>query len=333
MTTRHSDDAFQAHTAEAVRHAHPHVHAGDGSTVQALAWALVLTGAFALIEAIGGWLAGSLALLSDAGHMVTDAAALGLALFAHWVARRPPSARASYGYARAEVLAAFVNALALLLLVTFIAFEAVRRILVPEPVAGGTVMVIAAAGLCINLITAWILSRASHSHGTHSVLLHVLSDALGSMAALVAGAVISTTGWTPIDPLLSLVTALLILRSTWRLLGQTTSVLMEGVPAHLDYDEIGHALLGIDGVSGVHDLHVWHMGTVEAALSAHVAIDSGSRWPAILDEARRMLDSRFDIDHVTLQPSWPVQPDLGDRRVIPIRSSVRGESARTTGDR
>jgi len=333
MTTRHSDDAFQAHTAEAVRHAHPHVHAGDGSTVQALAWALVLTGAFALIEAIGGWFAGSLALLSDAGHMVTDAAALGLALFAHWVARRPPSARASYGYARAEVLAAFVNALALLLLVTFIAFEAVRRILVPEPVAGGTVMVIAAAGLCINLITAWILSRASHSHGTHSVLLHVLSDALGSMAALVAGAVISTTGWTPIDPLLSLVTALLILRSTWRLLGQTTSVLMEGVPAHLDYDEIGHALLGIDGVSGVHDLHVWHMGTVEAALSAHVAIDSGSRWPAILDEARRMLDSRFDIDHVTLQPSWPVQPDLGDRRVIPIRSSVRGESARTTGDR
>jgi len=333
MTTRHSDDAFQAHTAEAVRHAHPHVHAGDGSTVQALAWALVLTGAFALIEAIGGWFAGSLALLSDAGHMVTDAAALGLALFAHWVARRPPSARASYGYARAEVLAAFVNALALLLLVTFIAFEAVRRILVPEPVAGGTVMVIAAAGLCINLITAWILSRASHSHGTHSVLLHVLSDALGSIAALVAGAVISTTGWTPIDPLLSLVTALLILRSTWRLLGQTTSVLMEGVPAHLDYDEIGHALLGIDGVSGVHDLHVWHMGTVEAALSAHVAIDSGSRWPAILDEARRMLDSRFDIDHVTLQPSWPVQPDLGDRRVIPIRSSVRGESARTTGDR
>ncbi|HSQ80588.1 MAG TPA: cation diffusion facilitator family transporter [Casimicrobiaceae bacterium] len=333
MTTRHSDDAFQAHAAEAGRHAHPHVHAGDGSTVQALAWALVLTAAFALIEAIGGWFAGSLALLSDAGHMVTDAAALGLALFAQWVARRPPSARASYGYARAEVLAAFVNALALLLLVTFIAFEAVKRILVPEPVAGGTVMVIAAAGLCINLITAWILSRAAHSHGTQSVLLHVLSDALGSIAALVAGAVISTTGWMPIDPLLSLVTALLILRSTWRLLGQTTSVLMEGVPAHLDYDEIGHALLGIDGVSGVHDLHVWHMGAAEAALSAHVAIDSGSRWPAILDEARRMLDSRFDIGHVTLQPSWPVQPDLGDRRVIPIRSSVRGESARTTGDR
>ena len=344
MSNRPGDDRFHLHTAhsgqvpgdtregtaagegqgpQADHHAHPHVHARDGSTVKALTWALVLTGAFALVEAIGGWLAGSLALLSDAGHMVTDAAALGLALFAQWVARRPPSARASYGYARAEVLAAFVNALALLLLVAFIVFEAVKRMLVPEPVAGATVMIIAAAGLAINLATAWILSRASQSQGTRSVLLHVLSDALGSIAALVAGAVILRTGWTPIDPLLSLLTALLILRSTWRLLAQTTSVLMEGVPAHLDYDEIGHALLEIDGVSGVHDLHVWHMGAEEAALSAHLAIDSGTRWPAILDAARRMLDSRFHIDHVTLQPSWPVQPAFGDRRVIRIAATHR----------
>ena len=333
MTIPPPDAEFHAHAPHAGPQVHTHVHARDGSTVRALTWALILTSAFALVEAAGGWLAGSLALLSDAGHMVTDAAALGLALFAQWVARRPPSARASYGYARAEVLAAFVNALALLLLVAFIVFEAVKRMLVPQPVAGGMVMAIAAAGLLINLVTAWMLSRASQSQGTRSVLLHVVSDALGSIAALVAGAVISTTGWTPIDPLLSLVTALLILRSTWRLLAQTTSVLMEGVPAHLDYDEIGHALLGIDGVSGVHDLHVWHMGADEAALSAHVALDSGSRWPIVLDQARRMLDSRFHIDHVTLQPSWPVQPDLGDRRVIPIRSSSHDESARTAGDR
>jgi cobalt-zinc-cadmium efflux system protein len=349
MTNRPGDDRFHLHTTHSGRvpddtregtaardgqglqkdhHAHPHVHEHDASTVKALTWALVLTGTFALVEAIGGWLAGSLALLSDAGHMATDAAALGLALFAQWVARRPPSARASYGYARAEVLAAFVNALALLLLVVFIAFEAVKRMLVPEPVAGGTVMIIAAAGLAINLVTAWILSRASRSQGTQSVLLHVLSDALGSIAALIAGAVIVGTGWTPIDPLLSLLTALLILRSTWRLLAQTTGVLMEGVPAHLDYDEIGHALLEIDGVSGVHDLHVWHMGAEEAALSAHVAIDSGTRWPAILDEARRMLDSRFHIDHVTLQPSWPVQPPFGDRRVIRIAATHRDRKGR-----
>ena len=191
--------------------------------------------------------------------MATDAAALGLALFAQWVAKRPPSPRASYGYARAEVLAAFVNALALLLLVGFIVFEAIARIATPAPVAGGTVLAIAAVGLAINLGTAWMLSRAEGSTSAHSALLHVLSDALGSVAAIVAGIVIITTGWTPIDPLLSLLTAVLILRSTWRLLAKTTGVLMEGVPAHLDYRAIGKALSGVSGVSSVHDLHVWHM--------------------------------------------------------------------------
>ena len=286
--------------------------------MRALGFALALTGGYAVVEAVGGWLAGSLALLSDAGHMATDAAALGLAVFAQWVARRPPSPRASYGYARAEVLAAFVNALALLLLVGFIVIEAIRRIAQPAPVAGGAVLGIAGIGLAINLATAWLLSRAGASTGAHSALLHVLSDALGSVAALVAGAVILTTGWTPIDPLLSLLTAVLILRSTWQLLAQTTAVLMEGVPAHLDYQEIGTALTDIPGVTGVHDLHVWHMSARHAALSAHVTIDTGDEWLRILDAARQMLAERFHIDHVTLQPSWPAQRAYGDRRVIPI---------------
>jgi cobalt-zinc-cadmium efflux system protein len=308
-------------------HGHLHAHDGDagdhdlpvdGMTLRGLTGALALTGGYAIVEAVGGWLAGSLALLSDAGHMATDAAALGLALFAQWVARRPPSPRASYGYARAEVLAAFVNALALLLLVGFIVFEAITRIANPAPVAGGTVLTIAAVGLAINLGTAWMLSRAPGSTSAHSALLHVLSDALGSVAAIVAGVVILTTGWTPIDPLLSLLTAVLILRSTWRLLAKTTGVLMEGVPAHLDYQAIGTALCEVPGVSGVHDLHVWHMSAQHAALSAHVAIDDGPLWPRVLDDARRMLATRFRIDHVTLQPSWPARPAFGDRRVIPI---------------
>jgi cobalt-zinc-cadmium efflux system protein len=329
MTKPLTDDRLHAHAAHPAGAAHagdrsaPPVHARDGATLRALGWALALTGVFALVEAGGGFIAGSLALLSDAGHMVTDAAALGLALFAQTVARRPPSAQASYGYARAEVLAAFVNALALLLLVAFIAIEAVRRIATPVPVAGGMVMVIAAAGLAINLITARILSSAPRTQSTRSVLLHVLSDALGSIAALVAGAVVSTTGWTPIDPLLSLFTALLILYSTWRLLAQTTRVLMEGVPSHLDFREIGLALLQVDGVSGVHDLHVWHMSADDAALSAHLTIEAGPRWPAILGEATGMLAARFGIGHVTLQPSWPAEPPFGDRRVIPIKSSGR----------
>jgi cobalt-zinc-cadmium efflux system protein len=315
MAAQH--DSLHAHGGDA----HGHHLTADAAPMRVLGAALVLTAGYAIVEAAGGWLAGSLALLSDAGHMATDAAALGLALFAQWVARRPPSPRASYGYARAEVLAAFVNALALLLLVGFIVFEAIRRVASPAPVAGGTVLGIASVGLLINVATAWVLSRAPTSTGARSALLHVLSDALGSIAAIVAGAVILTTGWTPIDPLLSLLTAVLILRATWRLLAQTTGVLMEGVPAHLDYREIGAALTAIPGVTGVHDLHVWLMSARHSALSAHVTLDRGDEWLRVLDAARHMLATRFRIDHVTLQPSWPLHRACGDRRVIPIVSA------------
>ena len=310
----HAHDPLHAHDGDA----HDHHFAADAPALRSLALALAMTGGYAIVEAAGGWLAGSLALLSDAGHMATDAAALGIALFAQWVARRPPSARASYGYARAEVLAAFVNAIALLLLVAFIVVEAMRRLASPAPVAGAMVLGIAAIGLAVNLVTAWLLSRAGASMSARGALLHVLSDALGSIAALVAGAVIITTGWTPIDPLLSLLTAVLILRSTWRLLAQTTGVLMEGVPAHLDYREIGTALTAIPGVTGVHDLHVWQMSAQHSALSAHVTIDDAGEWLRILDAARQLLATRFRIHHVTLQPSWAVHADYGDRRVIPI---------------
>jgi cobalt-zinc-cadmium efflux system protein len=180
------------------------------------------------------------------------------------------------------------------------------------------VLAIASVGLAVNLLTAWVLSRASASHGAKSAMLHVLSDALGSLGAIVAGAVILATGWTPIDPILSLVTAVLILRATWRLLAQTTGVLMEGVPAHLDYAQIGKALTEVPGIIGVHDLHVWQMSSRHAALSAHVTVESGDRWLRVLDAARQMLASRFHIEHVTLQPSWPVSPAYADRRVIPI---------------
>jgi len=327
MTARHRHPraaaAPEAHRAreqakiEAVAHPHSHAPLASGASVQrALTWALIITGAVALVEVAGAWLAGSLALLSDAGHMFTDAASLGLALFAQWIARRPPSRRASYGYARAEVLAAFVNALALLALVVFIAIEAVRRLLEPQPVAGGILLGVAFVGLFANLAAAWILSRAGTSLNARSALLHVLSDLLGSVAAIVAGAVIVFTGWTPIDPILSLAVSLLILRSTWRLLAQSTGVLMEGVPAHLSYDEIGRALTRVPGITAVHDLHVWHMTSERAALSAHVLIREPTEWPQILAAAQRLLAERFAIDHVTLQPDWRT-PAPG-KRVIPV---------------
>ena len=319
MKSRHSHagpgHATSRKPAHVAGHDHAPAPAAPGART-ALSWALVITVGMALVEAVG--VSGSLALLSDAGHMATDAAALGLALFADWIARRPPSRRASYGYARAEVLAAFVNALALLALVVFIAVEAVRRLLVPAPVAGGTLLAIAIAGLIANLVTAWILSRAGGSLNARGAMLHVLSDVLGSVAAIVAGAVILATGWVPIDPILSIVVALLIVRSTWRLLAQSTGVLMEGVPAHLDYDDIGLELSRVAGITGVHDLHVWQMGANRVALSAHVSLADGAEWPAILARSQRVLRESFGIDHVTLQPSWPSPVPQGDRRVIPI---------------
>jgi cobalt-zinc-cadmium efflux system protein len=302
-------------------HSHDHDHHSDaprGDNRRALISALALTAGFALVEAIGGWMAGSLALLSDAGHMVTDAAALGLALFADAVARRPPSSRATYGYGRAEVLAAFVNAIAMLAVVVLIAIEAVRRLLEPAPVAGGAVVAIAAAGLGVNLVAAWILSRSAGSLNTRGALLHVIGDLLGSLAALIAGGIIVATGWTPADPILSLAVALLIVRSTWQLLKQSTGVLMEGVPTHLDYDAIGRSLAALPGVTDVHDLHVWHMSSEDVALSAHLSLARGDDWLVLLAQAKRMLAAEYGIRHATLQPTWPV-PAKEDRRVIPVK--------------
>lgn len=292
-----------------------HSHRPDGSW-RALWIALFLTGGFAMVEAAGGWWAHSLALISDAGHMATDAAAFVIALIATAVARRPPSERASYGYARAEVLAAFINALLMLALIVWIAVESVQRLLTPAPVSGGTVMVIAAAGLVSNVLVAWLLARAGGGMNTRGALLHVMGDLLGSVAAITAGAVIHFTGWFPIDPILSIVVALLILRSTWQLLSHSTTVLMEQVPPHLSFDAIGHALARLSNVTGVHDLHVWQMAAGRVALSAHLGVADGTAWPETLAGARRMLADEFGIEHVTLQPSWPTA--ASGRRVIPV---------------
>ena len=262
--------------------------------------------------------------------MVTDAGALGLALFANAVGRRPPSQRASYGYGRAEVLAAFVNAIVMLAVVAAIAIEAVRRLLEPTPVAGRMVLGIAIAGLTINIVCAWLLSRAPGSLNARGAMIHVLGDLLGSLAAIIAGGVIIATGWMPIDPILSMVVSLLILRSTVQLLKQSTGVLMEGVPAHLDYNAIGNALARLPGVTGVHDLHVWNMTAERAALSAHIAMADGSAWPQTLAGAQRMLAQEFAIEHVTLQPDWPaVQPG---RKVIPV-SALESVAAPVSGNR
>lgn len=291
-----------AHAAEHGHHGQ-HVHAAGRSG--ALGWAVGLTLLYAGVELGAGWWFGSLALMSDAGHMVSDAAALGLAWFAAWVASRPAGMRHSFGFARAEVIAAFVNGLALLLLVLVIVVEAVRRLLQPAPVDGAGVMLVAFFGLLLNLLVAYVLSRSERTLNVRAALVHVLADIFGSFAALVAGAVIHVTGWKPIDPILSLVIAALIVATAIQLLRDALHVLMEGVPRSLDLREVGLALARLEHVLDVHDLHIWHISSGQVALSAHVKLTALEHWPAILAQARGVLADRYGIDHATLQPELP----------------------------
>lgn len=270
--------------------------------IQRIRWALLITFAFALVEAAGGWWSGSLALLSDAGHMFSDCMALGLTAFASWIAKHPPSRRHSYGLLRAEIIAALVNGLIMLLVILFIVVEAVARLRQPQPVAGAAVMAIAAAGLVVNIFVALLLSRGERTLNSRAALLHVIGDLLGSIAALIAGAVIYFTGWLPVDPILSLVVAGLILFSTLSLLREALHVLMEGVPPNLQMESVGQQMAGIEGVRSVHDLHIWTLASGRIALSAHLEVHDLNVWPKILEATQIMLHRQFDIDHVTLQP-------------------------------
>ncbi|MDC8760007.1 cation diffusion facilitator family transporter [Janthinobacterium fluminis] len=298
MPVKSSSSAhLHAHLAGDAQHA----HFFENRSQKVLAWALCLTLSFAGVEVAAGFLSNSLALISDAGHMVTDAAALGLALLAQLIAKRPPSAKHSFGFGRAEALAAFVNGLAMLAVVAWIVFEATQRFAKPQAVQGGTVFVVAAIGLAINLLVAWVLSKDKESLNTRAALVHVMGDLLGSLAALAAGAVIYLTGWMQIDPLLSILVSLLILKSTLGVLRESYHFLMEGVPHQIDYLAVGADLAKVDGVLSVHDLHVWDMSPGQPALIGHLEIGDLRQWPQVLRAVKAMLLARHGIDHVTLQ--------------------------------
>lgn len=293
-----------------------YTHRAAGHGAGALAWAVALTLGYAAVEVLGGLWSGSLALLADAGHMATDSAALLFALAANLIARRPVSERHSYGLARVEVVAAFVNALAMLAVVAWIFVEAIDRLRHPVPIKGFGVFVIAAIGLLVNVAVAWGLSHDRENVNTRAALIHVMGDLLGSLAAIAAGLIVYLGGPTLVDPLLSMFVAALILRSTLGVLRETTLVLLDSVPADLDYNAVGAALARIPGVRSVHDLHIWAMVPGRPALSAHVQIDSIDQWPRILQQARAVLKREFGIDHVTLQPEWQRALPPG---AVPIR--------------
>lgn len=280
-------------------HAH---HDHRPSSSRTLGLAVSLTIGFAAVEALTGWLANSLALLGDAGHMLTDSTALAMSALAAWVSRRPPSRRHSFGLQRAEVIGALSNGVLMLAVVAWIAYEAVERLQRPQPVASWGVIAVAAVGLVVNLIVMRILHGGEQTLNTRGALLHVMGDLLGSVAALAAGVTIALTGWTPIDPILSLVISLLILLSTMRLLAEGVHVVMEGVPSHIDLPEVGRSLAAIDGIEEVHDLHIWTLASGSHSLSAHVRLWSLSNWPNQLAAIERLMRRDYGIEHITVQP-------------------------------
>ncbi len=294
-------------------HGHGHSHRPHGASAgrhhQRLAAALAVTLAFSAVEAAAGWRGGSLALVADAGHMLTDGGSLGLSLLAAWLAARPASARHTYGLGRAELLAALANAAAMLLVVAAIVWQAWQRLHDPRPIDGALVSAVASAGLLVNLGVAWLLVKGHHNLNTRSAFLHVVGDALGSVAAIAAGLVVWTTGWRPIDPLLSVLIAALVLVSSVRLVREALHALLDGVPSSVSAAELRQALSAVAGVQGVHDLHIWALSGERVALSAHVRVDALQDWPLQLAELQHRA-AALGIDHATFQPELQPCPKL-----------------------
>jgi cobalt-zinc-cadmium efflux system protein len=287
-------------------HGHGHGH-GDASAanLRKLAIVLALSFAYMVAEAIGGYVANSLALLADAGHMLSDVAAIGLSLFAVWIARRPPTAQRTFGYQRMEILAALVNGGTLIAISIYIFVEAWRRLASPPEVRGPLMMGIAAGGLAVNLAALAVLNRGHRGQGEslnmRGVWLHTLTDALGSVQAVGAGLAIWLFGWRLADPIASALIGCLVVYSSWALLRETLAVLMEAAPGHIDVDQVRAELLDVREVRDVHDLHVWTITSGRESLSAHVVTADGLTPRDLLAEIRRRLHDRFGIHHVTIQ--------------------------------
>lgn len=262
---------------------------------------LIFTAVFMVVEAVSGWISGSLALVADAGHMLTDVGALGLSLFTAMLARRPADLRRTYGYLRWEILAALVNGAALFGLAAWVVVEAVGRISHPEPIKTGLFMVVAAIGLVVNLVSLWVLHGAHHgSINVRGAYLHVMGDALGSVGALGAAILIRATGWTVADPIVSIVLSLLILVGAWRLLRESSDILLEAVPAHIALEEVRNRMLQVAGVRAVHDLHVWTVTSGVVAMSGHAVVPELVAHPAALGALRGAL-AGLGIGHATIQ--------------------------------
>lgn len=278
---------------------HDHNHHHDR---RRLFIALGITGGYCIVEFLGGWFTNSLALLSDAGHMLSDVTAMGLSLFAAYVAALPVTSQKTFGYYRAEILAAFLNGLSLWLIAGIIFREAYYRFFTPSEVHGHGMVVIAAMGLAVNVFTAWMLHRARHTNlNLRGVFLHVLSDALGSAGAIVAGVLIVWTEWYWVDPVTSIIIGILILVSSFSLVRESVDILMQATPRHLDLAEVQQTLEAVTGVARIHDLHVWTLSSGLFTLTAHAVVNGETDHHQLLDALEQAIHDRFGIDHITIQ--------------------------------
>lgn len=285
-------------------HYHVEDEAGDHRRVddRRLLWALVITVALLAAEIVGGILSGSLALLADAGHMGSDAAALGLSLFAIWFVLRPATAEKTFGFYRVEILAALANGATLMLVAGLILAEAYARLMQPPLVRGGLMLAFAGAGLLANIATALILSRTRRTDlNMRGAFLHVLGDLLGSIATVAASVIVIFTGWTPIDPIISALIAVLIVLGAWRLMRDSLNVLLEGTPRGMRSDDVTRAIRAVAGVSDLHDLHVWSITSDFPVLTSHIVLAEGAEPATVLRALQMTLVERFGISHSTLQ--------------------------------
>jgi cobalt-zinc-cadmium efflux system protein len=317
---QHHHHGVQGHDHGPGGHVAPGMSGREGVS-RRLVWVLGITGTFMVVEAIGGILSNSLALLADAGHMFTDVAALALSVIAIRVARTPPSESKTYGYVRLEILAALVNGATLLVIAGLIFVEAWQRLREPLVIQGALMLSVAVVGLGVNALGALLLHEHAHDNlNVRGAYLHILGDLLGSVGAIVAAVIVLATGWTPADAIVSVVIAVLILYSAWKLVREATDVLLESVPPHIDMAAVLNELRTIDGLDDVHDVHVWTLTSGFIALSAHGVIDDPAGHNRILQEVRDKM-SEQGIEHVTFQI------ELRRLYQLPVEGVGRGESA------
>jgi cobalt-zinc-cadmium efflux system protein len=282
---------------------HAHHHGGDENNAARIGIAALLTGGFMVVELVGGVMAGSLALIADAGHMLSDFGALALAWIGFRMARRPATLQRTFGYRRFPVLAAFVNGMALFLVAAWIVYEAIVRLNNPHPVVSGLMLWIAVGGLIVNLISFAVLHGADRDNlNVRGALLHVAGDLLGSLAAIVAAIIIMTTGWTPADPLLSVLVALIILRSAWSVTAQSAHILLEGAPEGVDLHHVIHDLTdNVEGVTDIHHAHLWSLDGRRSVITLHAKIREGASGPDVVARIKQRLSETHRVDHATVE--------------------------------